>query len=111
MPPVIVGIPFSKAKGFHLKGNSSSLLNSKTIIDELEKITLPAKDFSFTDEMSVSDHLSISANVIGGVSIALFVMVFIMHTWKKYLGKKNDDKKNTLAHLFEKWPMERNTNI
>ena len=51
--------------------------------------------------MSVSDHLSISANVIGGVSIALFVIVVIMHTWKKYLGKKNDDKKNTLAHLFD----------
>ena len=101
LPPAIVDIPFSKAKGFHLKGNSSSLLNSKTIIDELEKITLPSKDFSFTDEMSVSNHLSISANVLGGVSIALFVIVFIKYTWKKYLGKKNDDKKNTLAHLFE----------
>ena len=101
LPPVIVDIPFSKAKGFHLKENSSSLLNSKLIMDELEKIILPAKGFNFTDEMSISDHLSISANVIGGVTIALIVMVFIMHAWKKYFGKKHQDKKNTLAYLFE----------
>ena len=75
------------------KINKVTLLRVPHSCWELEKIILTAKGFSFTDEMSVSDHLSISANVIGGVTIALFVMVFIMHAWKKYFGKKHQDKK------------------